>query len=159
MTNLSSLVCYNTKNTREITNMANIIDIIGYKKDVEKLKSICDFLKNTDKYLDFDVDLPNGLLICGQFGVGKTFMAEALIEDSERESFYFKGNGYNVRRLKHIFKKAKKVAYSIIFIDDIDYLTSNDDCPVYSQLVREINDCDNGEVFVIATASRKDTVI
>ena len=39
--------------------MARIQEIIGYQKEVEKLKSICDFLKNTDKYLDFGVDLPN----------------------------------------------------------------------------------------------------
>ncbi len=138
--------------------MATIKDNIGYKKEVEKLKSVCDFLKITDKYLDFDVDLPNGLLICGQFGVGKTFMAEALIADSERETFYFKGDGYEVRKFKRIFKQAKKSEYSIVFIDDIDYLTSNDDCSIYSHLVRELNDCDCSEVFIIATVSSKDNI-
>lgn len=138
--------------------MASIKDIIGYKKQVEKLKNICDFLKNTDKYIDFSVELPNCLLICGQKGVGKTFMAEALIADSERETFYFNDNSNNVKRLKRIFKKAKKSAYSIIFIDDIDYITLEDDCPVYGQIVKELGNSKNVEVFVVATALKRDNL-
>lgn len=138
--------------------MANIKDIIGYKKEVKKLESICDFLKNTDKYIDYNVELPNCLLICGREGVGKTFMAEALIADSEREVFYFNGNGNDVKTLKKIFKKAQKSAYSIIFIDDLDFITLNDDCPVYNQIVKELDDCENCKVFVVATAIKNDNL-
>lgn len=138
--------------------MAHIRDIIGYKKEVKKLESICDFLKNTYKYIDYNVELPNCLLICGREGVGKTFMAEALIADSERKVFHFIGNGNNVKTLKSIFKKAQKSANSIIFIDDIDYITLNDDCPVYERLFKELEDCENGNVFVVATAIKKDNL-
>lgn len=138
--------------------MANIKEIIGYKKEVKKLESICDFLKNTDKYIDYNVELPNCLLICGREGVGKTFMAEALIADSEREVFYFNGNGNDVKALKNIFKKAKKSAISIIFIDDLDFITLDDDCPVYDQIVKELDECENCKVFVVATAIKKDNL-
>lgn len=137
--------------------MAHIKDIIGYKKEVNKLECICDFLKNTEKYIDFAVDLPNCLLICGQDGVGKTFMAEALIADSEREIFYFSGNGNSVKELKHIFKKAKRSGYSIIFMDDVD-LTLNDDYSAYDQIVKELRNLNNGGVFVVVTALKKDNL-
>jgi len=121
--------------------MAHIKDIIGCKKEVKKLESICDFLKNTDKYIDYNIKLPNSLLICGKEGVGKTYIAEALIADSQREIFNYNGNGNNVKLIKSIFKKAKKSANSIIFIDDLDYITLDDDCPVYERLFKRNNWC------------------
>ena len=138
--------------------MAHIKDIIGYKKEVKKLESICDFLKNTDKYIDYNVELPNCLLICGKEGVGKTFMAEALIADSKRKAFCFNENGNNAKALNSIFKKAKKCANSIIFIDNIDFITLDDDCPVYDQIVKELDDCENCNIFVVATAIKRDNL-
>lgn len=138
--------------------MAKIKNIIGYKKEVKKIESICDFLKNTDKYTDYNVELPKCLLICGINGVGKTFMAEALIAESERKAYYFNVNDNNVKTLKSVFKKAKKSANSIIFIDDIDYITLDDDCPICEQLLKELEGCENGNVFVVVTAIKKDNL-
>ncbi len=115
-------------------------------------------MKNTDKYVDFGIKLPNFLLICGKPGVGKTFMANALIEDSERKAFNFDGDGYSIKMIKRIFKKARKEANSIIFIDDLDWLTKEEDCPVYRQLINELNNYENDGVFVIATISNKNNL-
>lgn len=136
--------------------MARINEIIGYKKEVEKLKSICDFLKNTDKYRGFGVHLPKGLLICGDRGVGKTLFAEALTVDCEREIFYTYGMDLNIKEIKKIFKRARRIANSIVLIDDIDYLDVEEDSDIYEQLVEEIDNCKNGEVFVVATADDKE---
>lgn len=138
--------------------MANIKDIIGYKKEVEKLKSICDFLKNTEKYYNFGVDLPNCLLICGESGVGKTFMAEALSEDCGRKVFRTTGVELSVNNIKKLFKKAKKSSNSIILIDDIDYVDIDDDYSIYIKIINEMNKCEYGEVFVVVTANDKDNV-
>ncbi len=138
--------------------MAHIKDIIGCKKEVKKLESICDFLKNTNKYIDYNIKLPNSLLICGKEGVGKTYIAEALIADSQREIFNYNGNGNNVKLIKSIFKKAKKSANSIIFIDDLDYITLDDDCPVYERLFKELENCENCHIFVVATVINKDNL-
>jgi cell division protease FtsH len=133
--------------------MKLIKDIIGYKKQVKKLENICDFLKNTDKYYDFEVDLPNCLLICGESGVGKTFMAKALMNDCGRKVFCVSGKELETKDVKKLFKKARKVANSIVLIDDIDY--QHKDSEVYGQLLEEMCDCKNG-VFVIVTADDKD---
>ena len=52
--------------------MVSFEDILGYEKQVEELKAICDYLKNTQKYKDMGVKIPDGVLICGESGVGKT---------------------------------------------------------------------------------------
>ncbi|MDE6604842.1 MAG: AAA family ATPase [Clostridia bacterium] len=131
--------------------MERIEEIIGYKKEVEKLKSICDFLKNTDKYVKFGVELPKALLIYGEEGVGKTLMAEALTIDCEREIFYVFTRTISVKKIKKIFKSARKSAHSVVLIDDIGDKNS----AIYGQLIREMNGCRNGEVFVIATVEDK----
>lgn len=132
--------------------MEKINEILGYKKEVATLKSICDLLKNTEKYIKYGVKIPKGLLLYGEPGVGKTFMARALIEDSGRIPFYFSGNGE--KGVRQIFKKAKKAGYSVIFFDDIDYLPDGKVCPEYQQLSYELDEIEYGEVFVIATAEK-----
>lgn len=133
--------------------MKYIKDVVGYRKEVKKLEYICDFLKNTDKYLDFGVELPNCLLICGESGVGKTLMATALMSDSGRKVFCVSGKGLETRDLKKLFKMARQAAKSIVLIDDIDYLDKDSD--VYDQLYEGMRICAN-DVFVIVTADDKD---
>lgn len=138
--------------------MTHIKDIIGYKKEVEKLKSICDFLKNTDKYHNFGVDLPKCLLICGESGAGKTFIAETLANDCEREIFNVSVCNLNEKQIKKVFKKARKAAHSIVLIDDIDYLDKEDDEDEYHRLFVEMNKCINDDVFVVVTADNKENI-
>ena len=136
--------------------MAGIAEIIGYKKEVEKLYGICDFLKNTEKYIDFDIQLPKGLLILGSKGVGKTMMAEALATDCERKIFYVSTEELNVKCIKKIFKKASKVAHSVVLIDDIDYLDKEEDYDTYRLLISKMSSNEYGEVFVVITADDKE---
>lgn len=138
--------------------MPHIREILGYKKVVEKLNSICDFLKEPGKYTDFGINLPNGVLIFGKMGVGKTFIAKALVTDCEREVFYVSGGEIDARKIKAIFKKARKSAYSVVLIDDIDCLNKEDDSDIYDRLIQEICCCKNGEVFVVITADEKENV-
>ena len=140
--------------------MAHIKDILGYKKEVEKLKSVCDFLKNTEKYIDFGVELPHCLLICGERGVGKTLMMEALAEDCEREIFNTHHRDLSINRIRKVFKIAREAEPSIVLIDDINYLDKDNDkdLDIYWQLVDEINSYKNGEVFVVITVNDRENL-
>lgn len=133
--------------------MKHINDIIGYKKEVEKLKSICDFLKYHDKYCKFGVGLPNCLLICGEKGVGKTLMAISLMDECGRKVFCVSGKGLTIKLIKKLFKAARRSANSIVLIDDIDY--QHKDSDIYDQLFDEMCKCED-DVFVIITADDKD---
>lgn len=138
--------------------MSRIDNIKGYKKQVEKLMNVCDFLQNTEKYVEFSVKLPIGLLICGETGVGKTLMATALMDDSGRKIFCVSGKDLTVRTIKNLFKMARRTINSIILIDGIDYLHKEDDSDIYEQLSVEMHNCKNGKIFVITTADDKDNL-
>ncbi len=136
--------------------MEKLNEILGYKKEVETLKSVCDFLKNTEKYLQFGAEIPKGLLIYGQSGVGKTFMAKALIQDCGRVPFFFKGDGR--KGIKKLFKKAKKAGRAVIFFDRLDYWSEDGDSEEFFQLSDEMEEIENGDVFVIATCVKSDSL-
>ena len=138
--------------------MSQIEKIIGYKKEVERLRSVCDFLKNTDKYVNAGVGLPSCLLVCGQRGVGKTMMAEALATDCERDVFDIDIKTCGKSQIKRAFRDARKTANSLVLIDDIDYLDIKEDAEVFQLIDYEIDRCKSGEVFVVITADDKENL-
>lgn len=83
--------------------------IIGYTATKKELKQIADTLRNRDVYDKLGVSAPRGLLLHGQPGVGKSLMASAIIEASERPAFVCrkdKPNGDFVKEIKATFDKA-----------------------------------------------------
>lgn len=137
--------------------MPHLKDILGYKKQVEILNRICDFLKNTDKYLQYGVTVPKGMLIYGQSGVGKTFMAEALMTDCERYPIYIDCAYCDSKEISKQFKKAKKIGFSVILLDKIDVW--NEDGDEIRQLIYEFENISGKDVFVIVTAQSENDII
>ena len=67
--------------------MSSFDKIIGYESIKVEIARICDVVKNGDKYRKLGVTLPNGLLLYGEPGVGKTLFANCFIDECERKSF------------------------------------------------------------------------
>ena len=61
--------------------------IIGYSYVKTELQQISDTLKSREVYDNLGVAAPRGLLLYGEPGVGKSLMANAIIEDSGRTAF------------------------------------------------------------------------
>ena len=59
-------------------------DVKGCDEAKEELANVVDFLKNPGKYTALGARLPNGCLLVGPPGVGKTFLAKAVAGE-----FYF----------------------------------------------------------------------
>jgi len=102
-------------------------DVAGIKDVKEELEEIIDFLREPQKYKDLDIRLPKGVLLVGPPGVGKTFISKAVAGEAEVPFFYQSGAsfvhiyvGMGAKRVSELFKKAKQMAPSIIFIDEID---------------------------------------
>ena len=55
--------------------------IIGYSSIKKELQQISDTLKNPEAYGSLGVSAPQGLLLYGEPGVGKSLMASAVIKD------------------------------------------------------------------------------
>ena len=102
-------------------------DIAGAKEAKEELTEIVDFLKHPGKFLALGAKIPKGVLLMGPPGTGKTLLARAVAGEAKVPFFHISGSefvemfvGVGASRVRDLFKKAKKGAPAIIFIDEID---------------------------------------
>ena len=108
-------------------------DVIGYEEEKKELEEITDFLKYPQKYVASGAKLPSGVLLEGPPGTGKTLMARAVAGEANVSFFSASGSdfeemyvGLGASRIRKLFKEAKKLAPSIVFIDEIDAIGSRD---------------------------------
>ncbi len=139
--------------------------IIGYEQTKRELMQISDILRHYEYYEKFGVACPKGLLLYGKPGVGKTLMAECLIEDSERTMFICrkdKARNMFVEDIKATFEEAKKCAPSIILLDDMDKFSNEDErqknTEEYVTVQSCIDDLKGASVYVIATVNNRRTL-
>jgi len=102
-------------------------DVAGAKEAKEELLEVVEFLKHPKKFLAIGAKIPKGVLLLGPPGTGKTLMAKAVAGEAEVPFFNISGSefvemfvGVGASRVRDLFKKAKKNAPSIVFIDEID---------------------------------------
>jgi cell division protease FtsH len=101
--------------------------IVGLESVKEEIKYYMDFINNKDKYIEWDVKLPKGILLAGPPGTGKTLLVKTLANSLNIPIISCSGSefvevyvGVGASRIRNIFKKAKEYEKCIIFIDEID---------------------------------------
>jgi transitional endoplasmic reticulum ATPase len=107
-------------------------DIGGLEDVKEKLKEVVEWpLKYPESFKRIGIKPPNGILLYGPPGCGKTLLAKAVANESEANFISVKSSnilskwfGETEKRLSDIFKKARQVSPSIIFFDEIDAIAS-----------------------------------
>lgn len=109
------------------TEKTTFEQVAGLKEAKEELIEIVDFLKNPGKYTSMGAKIPKGVLILGPPGTGKTLLARAVAGEANVPFFNISGSefvemfvGVGASRVRDLFKKAKRNAPCIIFIDEID---------------------------------------
>ena len=102
-------------------------DVAGAKEEKEELQEIVGFLKDPQKYLDLGARIPKGVLLVGPPGTGKTLLAKAVAGEAGVQFLSISGSdfvelyvGVGASRVRDLFEEAKKVAPSVVFIDEID---------------------------------------
>ena len=102
-------------------------DVAGADEEKQELEEVVDFLRNPQKYTDIGARIPHGMLLVGPPGTGKTLLARAVAGEAGVQFLSISGSdfvemyvGVGASRVRDLFEQAKKLAPSIIFIDEID---------------------------------------
>jgi len=151
-------------------------DVAGMQVPKEELLEIVDFLREPAKFLALGARIPSGVLLVGPPGTGKTLLARAVAGEAKVPFYHLSGSefvemfvGVGASRVRDLFKKAKKSAPALIFIDEIDAVGrqrgaglggSHDEREqTLNQILVEMDgfDTDNN-VIVIAATNRPDVL-
>jgi transitional endoplasmic reticulum ATPase len=105
-------------------------DVGGLENVKELLKEAVEWpLKSPESYRDIGVEAPKGVLLYGPPGTGKTLLAKAIAHESDANFITAKGSdllskwyGESEKRIAEVFTRARQVAPSIIFLDELDSL-------------------------------------
>jgi transitional endoplasmic reticulum ATPase len=107
-------------------------DIGGLEEAKQVLRENVEYpLKHPDFYEKFNIKPPRGVLLYGPPGCGKTLLAKAVAAESGANFIAIRGPeilskwvGESERAIREIFRKAKLHSPSVIFIDEVDAITS-----------------------------------
>ena len=102
-------------------------DVAGVDEEKAELQEVVDFLRNPQKFTDIGARIPHGILLSGPPGTGKTLLARAVAGEAGVQFLSISGSdfmemyvGVGASRVRDLFDQAKRMAPSIIFIDEID---------------------------------------
>ncbi len=109
------------------TTRVTFADVAGIDEVEEQLSEIVEMLRNPAKYHNVGARLPHGVLLSGPPGTGKTLLARAVAGEAGVPFFSVSAAefiemivGVGASRVRDLFDQAKKVAPSMIFIDELD---------------------------------------
>jgi transitional endoplasmic reticulum ATPase len=108
---------------------------------------VIDALHNPEEYAKYGVTIPNGMLLYGPPGCGKTFFAKHFAEEvgfnfmlatpSTLKSRYINATQENIAKM---FEEAEKNAPTIIFIDEINELLPSRDSDAHEMAKSAVNE-------------------
>jgi len=131
-------------------------------------------LNEPEKFKRMGVDPPAGVLLYGPPGTGKTLMAKAVANETNANFISVRGPqllskwvGESEKAIRQTFRKARQVAPTVIFFDELDSLApgrgqnagNNVSERVVNQLLTELDGLEEmEEVMVVAATNRPDII-
>ncbi len=166
----------NAKVYMEKTTGVTFSDVAGQDEAKESLVEIIDFLHNPGKYTAIGAKLPQGALLVGSPGTGKTLLAKAVAGEAGVPFFSISGSGFvemfvgvGASRVRDLFQEAAKVAPCIIFIDEIDAIGKTRDSrfgggndereQTLNQLLAEMDGFDPSKGIIVLAATNRPEVL
>ena len=152
------------------------LDVAGCVEAKEELEEIILYLKSPKKFQKLGGKIPKGVLLIGPPGTGKTLLARAVAGEASVPFLSISGAefvemfvGVGASRVRDLFKKAKKLAPTIIFIDELDAVGRQRGAGLggghdereqtLNQLLVELDGFeDNHNVIVMAATNRPDVL-
>ncbi len=142
------------------------------KQDVQE--SIEWPLNAAERFERMGIDPPKGVLLYGPPGTGKTLMAKAVAHETNANFISVRGPqllskwvGESEKAIRQTFRKARQVAPTVVFFDELDALApsrsqnhgSNVSERVVNQLLTELDGLEDMEdVMVVGATNRPDMI-
>lgn len=141
-------------------------------KDTIQL-DVIDALNDKERYAEYGLSIPNGMLLYGPPGCGKTFFAEKMAEEIGFNFYQIKPSDIQSKwvnasqeNIKTLFDEARENAPSIIFIDELDALVPNRDTSNISHMntsavnefLAQMNNCGEDGIFIIGATNRPNAI-
>jgi len=159
----------------ELTDLVGLESVAGMHDLKELLTNeVIKPLKHPEDYAKFKLKIPNGILLYGPPGCGKTYIVRKLAEElgynfievkaSDVGSSYIHGA---VEKISKVFQQARDDAPSILFFDEIDGLVPNRDTlgesgslkqEEINQFLQEMNDSSEDNVLVVGATNRPELI-
>lgn len=149
---------------RDIAGMADLKNYLS--------QNVIFVIKNKEKAERYKLKTPNGMLLYGPPGCGKTFVAEKfaeetgfsylLVKSSDLASSYVHGSQEKIAQL---FKQAEQNAPIVICFDEFDALVPDRSAPAaqytsgeVNEFLSQLNNCAKRGIFVVGTTNRPDKI-
>ena len=102
-------------------------EVAGADEAKAELQEVVDFLKDPRRFRKLGARVPKGILLHGPPGTGKTLLAKAVANESGAQFFAQSASsfvemfaGLGSKRIRRLFREARKHSPAIVFIDEID---------------------------------------
>ncbi|MGR7813790.1 AAA family ATPase [Lacinutrix undariae] len=148
--------------------------IAGMQKLKETIQlDVINALNDKEKYAEYGLTIPNGMLLYGPPGCGKTFFAERMAEEIGFNFYQIKPSDIQSKfvnqsqeNIKGLFDEAREKAPSIIFIDELDAVVPNRDnssvnhmnTSAVNEFLAQMNNCGDDGVFIIGATNRPNSI-
>jgi len=150
-------------------------DVGGLEDPKQNVKEAVEWpLSSPEKFDRMGVEPPKGVLLYGPPGTGKTLMAKAVANETNANFISVRGPqllskwvGESEKAIRQTFRKARQVAPTVIFFDELDSLApsrgnevgNNVSERVVNQLLTELDGLEEmGNVMVIGATNRPDMI-
>lgn len=113
----------------ESQNKVTFADVAGVDEAKDDCEEIIAFLKDPKKFQRLGGRIPKGVLLMGPPGTGKTLLAKACAREAEANFISMRSSdllskwyGESEKQVARLFQRARQVAPTVIFLDEIDSL-------------------------------------
>lgn len=147
-----------------IAGMQNLKDIL--------YNDVIRALNEKELYESYGITIPNGMLLYGPPGCGKTFISEKFAEEVGFNFLQLKPSDIKSKyineteeKIGEIFKEAAEKAPTIVFIDEIDAVVPSREGDLHqmqaapvNEFLAQMSNCSEKGIFVIAASNRPEKI-
>jgi len=146
-------------------------DIAGMMDLKETLnKQVIFVIKNEEIAKEYKINPPNGMLLYGPPGCGKTYFAEKFAEETGFSYMLVKSSDLgsslvhgSQNKISQMFEQAAKNAPIVLCLDEFDALVpdrswNNASAEEVNEFLTQMNNCAKRGIFIVATTNRPDKI-